>query len=289
MTPRCAVGLAAALLALPLVLASPSGVLATQSASAASYGPAGGVYAGRSSQRHPLSLALTRDGKRLKRLLVRVEASTCTSSPKTSYEQTLEFDPAKVGKDGRFAEAAPVTGATQVGDKVLHFQASVKGRLGGTRAHGKLRLSGNVTDSAGNVVDYCDSGAVPWKLRRGGVYGGATPQGGAVAIRLSRNRKQISSFFIDFQVKCGSSTFLYSLEHRHISVRRGGRVVKRGVSGLPIKTPQGASVTGQFSLRGRLGPTKASGAYRAFGTLLQPDGTKLKCNTGRIKWSARRG
>ncbi|MFL5826063.1 MAG: hypothetical protein ACJ76V_06025, partial [Thermoleophilaceae bacterium] len=254
-------------------------------------GPAGGAYAGASSQHHPVSLQLTRDGKRVRTLFIRVNADSCTS-PTFNPTVTLEVDPSEAVRlhaDGKFSDTSQITGETVVDGKRLDFQAVLKGRVGTTRAAGTIRLFGPVRDAAGNIVDTCDSGVVRWALARGpGVYGGATDQFGAVSVRVDGGRRQVRVFFVDFRVTCGSSTFAYSIRHAvRAPVRRDGSFSKRGLSGIPIKTPEGATITGRFALDGKVGSRQASGTYRASGTLRQPDGSRLSCDTGAVKWTAR--
>jgi hypothetical protein len=263
-------------------------------AATASHGPPGGVYGGRSSQNHPMSLRLTRDGKRLRSWFVHVDASSCSSSPTRGYSMQLQLNSrhaVRVRAHGSFAGTGRFRGRTQAGDK-LDFKVAMKGRLGRTRARGRLRVFGPVRDASGKLIDRCDSGAVRWRLRRGRVYGGATDNGdgGAVSIRLGRHGKRIKSFFIDLKFLCDDSTDpLLSLNHLSVAVRRDGRISKHGFSGIPLKIPGGATVSGQFSLRGKLGRRRAHGSYRAFGSVRRPDGSTLHCDSGAARWMASRG
>jgi len=241
-----------------------------------------------------MSLRLTRGGKRLRSLFVHVDAGTCSLSPTRGYSMQLHLDSrhaVRVRADGSFADRGRFRGQTQAGDKV-DFKVAMKGRLGRTRARGTVRVFGPVQDASGNLIDRCDSGVVRWRLRRGRVYGGATDNGdgGAVSIRLRRDGTRIKSFFIDLQFPCDDSTDpLLSLNHLSVAVRRDGSFSKHGLSGIPLKIPGGSTVSGQFSLRGRLGRRRAHGSYRAFGTVRRADGSTLHCDSGAVRWSARRG
>ena len=111
-------------------------------------------------------------------------------------------------------------------------------------------------------------------------------------MRLDRSERKVSSFFIDLEFKCGpqgSQTYFHSLEHRGIRLRGDGRFSKRGFSGLPLKLPAGTKGSGQYVVRGRIRPKRAHGTYRAVGTLTFPDKTKIQCDTGTVRWKARRG
>ena len=147
------------------------------------------------------------------------------------------------------------------------------------------RLAGPVEDADGFAVDHCDSGIVRWRLERAHVYAGVTSDGGALSVRVDPAGKRLTRFFVDLEFVCASTIYLYSLRHLDIAVRHGDRFAKRGFSGLPFEVPGGRAL-GLFSLRGRLTARRASGSYRARGTLRQADGTTLTCDTGTARWTA---
>jgi hypothetical protein len=257
---------------------------------ASSLGVAGAVYGGRSSQDHPMSLRLRPDGRRLKSVYVRVDAGMCRPSLTRTYNLPLHMTdhlPA-VRSDGSFVETRPYRGQTQAGD-MTDFKVVVRGTVSRTGAAGTIRVFGPVADSDGNVIDRCDSGKVRWRLRRGSTYGGATDADTAVSLRLARDRARLRSFFIDLLFVCDSRNILYSFSHLAIAVRRDGTISKHGYTLIPFKTPEGDSASGQYLLRGKVGARLASGTYRAFGTVLSPDGSKVSCDTGAVRWTARRG
>jgi hypothetical protein len=238
-----------------------------------------------------MSLRLTRDGKRLRSIFLRVDANTCSSSPTSVYRVPLEYETYRrigIRADGSFADAGRVRGETQAGEKT-DFEVALKGKLGRTGAAGTIRVFGPVRDPNGSVIDRCDSGTVHWTLVRGNTYGGATDDRTAVSIRVARDRTRLKSFSIDLRFVCGSTDILYSFNHLAIPVRRDGTISKRGYTLIPFKTPDGDNASGQFLLRGKLGARLASGTYRAFGTVLLNDGSKLHCDTGAVGWTARRG
>jgi hypothetical protein len=277
-----------ALVAASLGLLLPSHAVA-MSASAART-PSGGVYGGRSTQDHPMSLRLTRNGRRLRDVYFHVDAGMCSSSS-AEYSLALHLHSGPtvtVRGNGSFADTRRANGTTQAGTKT-DFEVALRGRVSRRSAAGTIRVSGPVSDQNGNVIDHCDSGTVRWALGRLGRYGGATADEGALSIRVDRHRKQLRSFFIDFRIACGSRTFQYSLEHEAIAVRPDGRFSKGGFSGLPLLGPQGSHVSGQYRLRGKFGARSASGTYRARGTARLIDGTRMTCDSGVVHWTARRG
>ena len=293
----CLLPLALVVLALGVLLPSPA--LGVRESATGSHGPPGGVYGGRSSQVHPMSLRLTRDGGRVRSWFVHVDAGTCTSSPTAHFTMALHSATGHlvaVRADGSFSETGRVRGQTPVGDTV-DFKLAIKGRVGRARATGTIRVFGPVSDVNGNVIDRCDSGIVRWRLGRGNnVYGGATDDHRAVSVRIARDHKRLSSFFIDLVFVCRSGTTSitvnHSLKHLSVSVRRDGSFSKRGYSLVPFETfqtPAGETASGQFLLRGKLGPRLASGRYRSFGTVRETDGRKWSCDTCSVRWTARRG
>ena len=76
-----------------------------------------------------------------------------------------------------------------------------------------------------------------------------------------------------------------------VEVALKGKVGRTAAAGtlIPFETPEGDILSGQFLLRGKLGSRLASGSYRAFGTVRGPDGSKLSCDSGAVRWTARRG
>jgi hypothetical protein len=282
--------IAALLGGLCLALALPSAALAMDGWSTSPHAPPAAVYGGRTAQEHPMSLRLTRDGNRLRDVFVHVDADICSSSGVAIHQLALHLlsrPTIGVRSDGSFADRRHVNGITQDG-RTGAFAVALKGKVGKTKAAGTFHVSGALSDSDGTVVDRCESGEVRWTLRRANVYGGATADDRALSIRVNRSRTRLKSFFIDFPVVCNSRIYYFSLEHRGVAVRRHGNFAKHGLSGLQLPGLQGSSVSGQYWLRGKLGARRAHGTYRAVGTTRLTDGTTLTCDTGLMRWSARR-
>jgi len=237
-----------------------------------------------------MSLHLTRDGNRLRDVFVHVDADFCSSSPAAIHQLALHLPSRsniRVRADGSFAHTRHVNATTQDG-RTGDFAVAVEGKVSRTKAGGTLQISGSISDPNGTVLDRCESRNVRWTLRRANVYGGATAEDRALSIRVDRDHTRLKSFFIDFPVVCSSKIYYFSLEHQGIVLRRNGIFAKHGFSGLALPGLQGSSVSGQYWLRGKLGPRRASGTYRVVGTTRLTDGTTLTCDTGVIRWSARR-
>jgi hypothetical protein len=210
-----------------------------------------------------MSITLSRPGRSVSRVFVRIDPR-CPSSNQIRWE-AIEIDATPLHRDGRFSDGGVVEGNTKVGDTVLNFGVKVKGRVGRRGAKGTARLFGTVKDTTGKVIDNCDSGTVKWTLRRGRVYAGSTRDGTAVTLTTTRTRGTIKSFSIDVQVTCGPAGDILSRKRTNVAVDRDGRF---------------AVVDGQFTLNGRLTAGKAAGTYRL---------STAGCDSGLVKWSARRG
>src|SRR5829696_6119338 len=149
--------LALVVFALGVLLPSPA--LAVRGSPNGSHGPPGGVYGGRTSQDHPMSLRLTRDGKRLRSMFLRVDADMCSSSPDHGYSLPLHYQnrlspPWRVAvrANGGFADVGRWLGETRAGEKLdLDFEVVLTGKVGRTGAAGTIRVSGRVSDANGNV------------------------------------------------------------------------------------------------------------------------------------------
>jgi len=275
-------------LCVALALASPA--LAMDGSGTGPHAPPGGVYGGRTAQNHPMSLRLTRDGNRLRDVFVHVDADVCSSSPEGIHQLALHLlsrPSIVVRSDGSFADTRDINGTTEDG-KTSALTVALKGKVTKIKATGTFDVSGSTSDPNGTILDRCESGGVRWTLRRANVYGGATTDDRALSIRVDRNRTRLKSFFIDFPVLCNSRIYYFSLEHLDIAVRRHGKVAKHGLTGLPLPGLQDSSVSGQYWLQAKLGARRAHGTYRAVGTARLTDGTTLTCDTGVMRWRARR-
>jgi len=237
-----------------------------------------------------MSLRLTRDGNRLRDVFVHVDADVCSSSPEGIHQLALHLlsrPSIVVRSDGSFADTRDINGTTEDG-KTSALTVALKGKVTKIKATGTFDVSGSTSDPNGTILDRCESGGVRWTLRRANVYGGATTDDRALSIRVDRNRTRLKSFFIDFPVLCNSRIYYFSLEHLDIAVRRHGKVAKHGLTGIPLPGLQDSSVSGQYWLQAKLGARRAHGTYRAVGTARLTDGTTLTCDTGVMRWRARR-
>jgi hypothetical protein len=278
-------------LALALIAVVVEPALAPRETRAQSPAPVAAVYGGRTSQAHPMSFTITRSGTGLRDLFTRIDTGTCT----TSRTFNVGFDVqrrlgVRISRRGGFATTMPVKGPAATGER-LDLRLRFAGSIGRQRASGTMRLTGAIRDAAGNETDRCDSELLHWSLRRGDTYGGRldTASHGSLTITVDAARQSIKSFLIDVPVVCGSTTYRFTLEHLNIPIRRSGAFSRRRVSGLRLEGPDGSTVSGRYSLRGEVGPRRASGTYRAVGSVRMRNGGTARCDSETIPWAAARG
>jgi len=124
----------------------------------------GRVFAGSTSQDHPIVLRLDARRKSVANLLFGWESSTC--KPEDLYINANEsFSGFPLGS-GRFGDAFNETYAPDSGGegKVAY---DVTGRVARARASGTVRINVTETDASGAVTGACDSGTVSWEAVSG--------------------------------------------------------------------------------------------------------------------------
>ena len=124
----------------------------------------GRVFAGATSQDHPIVVRLDARRRNVADLLFGWESSTC--KPDDIYLNVDEsFGGFPLG-GGRFGEAFNAGYTPDEGGegKVAY---DITGRVARTRANGTVRVNLTETDPAGAVTVACDSGIVPWEAVSG--------------------------------------------------------------------------------------------------------------------------
>jgi hypothetical protein len=249
------------------------------------------VYAGRTSQGHPLMATIA--GGRFVAFSGQVDVR-CDSGRTINidiYSRATRAMPGlRIGRDGSFGETGAVRGNSNTGEQ-LGFVSVSKGKVGRDSTTGTNHVSGPVTDANGNTTDHCDSGLVKWTLVRGPMYGGDLdiPAHGPLAIRLARDGKSIRSLLVAFLIHCDNGKdYRFTIEHLDLPVGHSGRFSKRGMTGTPLRGSDDSTVSGHYELKGSLGPHSASGTYRATG-VAQQGGVNANCDTGTMHWTAERG
>jgi hypothetical protein len=124
----------------------------------------GRVFAGSTSQDHPIVLRLDARRRTVADLLFGWESSTCT--PDDLYVNADESLRGFRLGGGRFGDAFDMA-YTPDGGGEGKAAFDITGRVARTRASGTLRVNLTETDAGGAVTGACDSGAVPWEAITG--------------------------------------------------------------------------------------------------------------------------
>jgi hypothetical protein len=268
-------------------------------AALADYGPKRGVYGGKATGGapspngvHPISVTLSKSGKKIKQLRL---AATAVCSPTGTLNTSPGWNGIRLKRNGRFSDSDRFVQRSSDGSEVTSWSSTIEGRLTANGGTGRARDVATVRDRDGNVTKRCDTGRVRFSLVRGErVFGGAVnlgrgfPAFGAlypVSLQRSRGGGKLKRFRIRYMAKCGTANHhTNSFEHSNIDLdSRGGFSVSRKFS---YRSATGTTrFKGRFTLRGRLGENRGSGTYRVKFRALLADGSELPCDTGKRRWS----
>ena len=91
----------------------------------------------------------------------------CQNSTNSVSEPEFGPPPANVKPDGSFTEVDQFDSSLGGGFSG-RFTDTVKGRFGGHRVHGSVRVDVAIASSTGAVVDHCTTGDRKWAAVRGG-------------------------------------------------------------------------------------------------------------------------
>ena len=177
----------------------------------AAYGPERGVYGGKATggdvanRVHPVSVFLSKDGKKIKTLRMTAPAA-CT--PSGSLNTSPAWTDVKIARNGSFSDSDKFVQRSSDGSEVTTWESNVQGELTGKGGSGKARDVATVRDANGNVTKTCDTGVVRFSLeRKAAVFGGSVGLGSgfpAFGVRypvsVERNSKgtKLTSFRIRF-------------------------------------------------------------------------------------------
>jgi hypothetical protein len=121
--------------------------------------PGGAKYAGKSDDDHAVTLRLSGDAKRVKRLRVNYTVTCDDGQSGDTYTDILN---AKVRSDHSFRASGMYTGSGDGSENV--FKAT--GKLSARKATGTFSLTAtSKPDDAGNVVK-CKTGKLTWSVKR---------------------------------------------------------------------------------------------------------------------------
>ena len=263
----------------------------------ADFGPKRGVYGGKATggdvanRVHPISVFLSKDGKKIKLLRVTAPA-TCT--PSGSLNTSPAWEDVKIARNGSFSDSDKFDQRSSDGS-VTTWQSKVQGSLTGKGGSGKARDVATVRDANGNVIRTCDTGVVRFDLERGArVFGGSVGLGSGfpangvrypVSVERTRKGTKLTSFRIRYIAKCGTSNHhSNSFEHFNIKLdQRGDFSLSRKFTYRSTTTDN--TYRGTINLSGHLGDSRGSGTYRAKFNVVLANGDKIPCDTRKRKWS----
>jgi hypothetical protein len=241
---------------------------------------------------HPISVALSKNGKEIKLLRL---AATAACTPSGGMNTSPAWEDVALARNGRFSDSDEFTQRSADGSEVTTWSSTIEGRLTAHGGSGKARDVATVRDGDGNVIRECDTGVVRFNLARGErAFGGALnlgkgfPAFGALyPVSLQRNRSgdKLTKFRIRYIAKCGATQFhTNSFEHSKIDLDRDGDFSesRKFTYGSATGTTK---YKGRFTLRGHLGENRGSGTYRVKFRAVLADGTEIPCDTGKRRWS----
>ena len=176
--------------------------------------------------------------------------------------------------------------------------------LAGGRARGLVRVRTIYTDPAtGAEISRCDTGRIPWALRRPApdsgtgsaaprprIYRGTTAQDEPFLMRVARSRRLVHRAGMTVRVGCPSGIGLPLDVVAHLVRIRRGRFGASDGFERRYTYPDGSEVVERYSwqLRGRFGRGGARGTFELHGDVhRKSDGERIgSCDTGAIGWRA---
>jgi hypothetical protein len=265
----------------------------------ADYGPERGMYGGKATggapaahRVHPISVALSKNGKEIKLLRL---AATALCTPSGSLNTSPAWEDVELARNGRFSDSDEFTQRSADGSEVTTWSSTIQGRLTAHGGSGKTRDVATVRDGDGNLLRECDTGVVRFNLQRGErVFGGAVNLGKGfpafgvlypVSLQRNRGGDKLTKFRIRYIAKCGTTQFhTNSFVHASVDLNRRGEISESRK--FTYRSATGTTTyKGRFTLRGQLGDKRGSGTYRVKFRAVLADGSEIPCDTGRRKWS----
>lgn len=236
---------------------------------------AGTVYGGATSQRDPVGLIVSKDHRRIVRLVAHVDLR-CSDGAATDWSGSTSFSGrGRISPSGRIA----------VRNRLVTFA----GTLRGSTARGTISVSQSFTDKSTGAAVTCASGRVTWRARsaRGSIFAGLSSAGRPVVLELAEDRLSVRMFRYGWEANCQKGGFLaFGDSFGDFPLGRSGGF---GTTFLldPIPLAGGAHRNVEYSIHGRAGKTQASGTFQVTATETDPAGAIVDtCATGRETWRA---
>lgn len=260
------------------------------------------TYGGSSSQDSPFALIVSKDHKRLARVLVHVEAA-CPSGAVVIESGAAAFEPSggppSVSRNRFVGNTLPRSGRFRAKGAALEsygptmygkVSEALTGKVRGNRAKGTFRLTVQIVDANTSAVqETCDTGPLTWHTAAvvGKVYAGLTAASRPVVVELSSDRSEVTDLRIGWDAACQPE---------------GGFSIGDHVGGFPVDTSghfghpfdigpftrdDGDSIKVHYAVTGKLAATRVTGTFAATYTRTAPDGTvQATCDRTVQHWSA---
>lgn len=260
------------------------------------------TYGGATSQDAPFALIVSKDHKRLARVLMHVEAA-CPDGAIVIESGAAAFEPSgappSVSRNRFTGNVLPKSGSFRAKGAALEsygptmygrVSETLAGKVTGNRAKGTLRLTVQIVDvNSGAVQQTCDTGALSWHTaavpRK--VYAGLTGGSRPVVVELSADRTQVSHLHIGWDATCQpQGSFLIGDDVGGFPVDTSGHFGTPFDIG-PFTRDNGDSIKVHYAVSGKLTATRATGTFAATYTRTAPDGTvQATCDRPAERWSA---
>jgi hypothetical protein len=260
------------------------------------------TYGGSTSQDAPFALIVSKDHRRLARLLLHADA------PCSDGSHATESGPASIaaagaarssGRNQFVGDRLPRSGSFRVKGSALEgyggtlygkLSETLAGKVKGNRAKGTFRMIIQVVDmNTGAVQATCDTGALTWRSAAvpGKVYAGLTGGGRPVVVALTPDRSMVSDLRIGWDATCQpEGGFLVADHLGNFPVDTSGTFGHPFEAG-PFAGAEGSSIALHYMLAGRLTATRATGTFAVRLTQTAADGTtQATCDRPLQHWSA---
>lgn len=257
------------------------------------------IYGGGTSQDAPIAIQVSRDHRRLVRLLEYVTAK-CSNGALVTEAGPVPFSatpPTFIQANTLLGDTLPRSGrfrytglaAEHYGDMQGALDETIAGTVSGLRAHGTYRVTIKLTAADGSPGPTCSTGTLSWKADAspGRVFAGLTGAGMPLVLRASADRRKMTDVRIGWGAGCVPDGYFGYGEHfvafALSSTGRFGDTFDQG----PTTDSDGGTQRYHYELAGTVGRTKATGSFAATATFTNADGTtQATCTQPREHWTA---
>lgn len=247
---------------------------------------------GKAGDSDPIVVGVSRDGKRVNRVVVRWSAP-CGSGMRVRFAAPLTLGSGehrlgggRLSRSGSFEVTS--AGTLDFGDFEGIVGQAGEGKLSTRRSTGVWAASVEVRQrSTGATVDICEV-SFPWAAgsQQQMTYGGATNDGEPIVVRLDPRRTKVSVFHIGWHADCSDGGgFDLGDELVNFPLSRAGRFGDVFVQRFPRE--EGGEFRYSYVIRGKVGRTRASGTFKVTHTVHDASGaTLVTCATPTVRWTA---